>query len=133
MYALLLPSAHNFISAVEENVNVEVRAIGVPTPTPTPCLFPSPACTALVCAPRKRLLVREVVEKFLARREIVVFIVLPFWSRVRPRQAPIWAGSNSLANVWRMPSTPGRAAHLGVLFRKMRGCRANVCKAIERK
>jgi hypothetical protein len=43
MYALLFPSAHNFISAVEENVNVLVRAIGVPTPTPTPCLFPSPA------------------------------------------------------------------------------------------
>src|ERR1700716_896392 len=93
MYALLLPSAHNFISAVEEKVNVEVRAIGVPTPTPTPCLFPSPACTALVCEPRKRLLVREVVEEFLARSEIVVFIVLPFWSRIRQRQAPIWADS----------------------------------------
>src|SRR6266576_2886414 len=123
MYALLLPSAHIFISAVEEKVNVEVRAIGVPTPTPTPCLFPSPACTALVCAPRKRLLVRDVVERFLARREIVVFIVLPLWSRVRSRQAPIWAGSSTLADVWRMPCTPGRAAHLGVLFRKKRGCR----------
>src|SRR5258708_37535312 len=93
MYALLLPSAHNFISAVEEKVNVEVRAIGVPTPTPTPWLFPSPACTALVCAPRKRLLGREVVEEFLARREIVVFMVLPFWIHIRPRQAPISAVS----------------------------------------
>src|SRR3981081_1096731 len=93
MYALLLPSAHNFISAVEEKVNVEVRAIGVPTPTPTPCLFPSPACTAVVCERRSPVLVGAVVEEFLARSEIVVFIVLPFWSRICQRQAPIWADS----------------------------------------
>src|SRR5580765_5264348 len=93
MYALLLPSAHNFISAVEENVNVLVRAIGVPTPTPTPCLFPSPACTALVCEPRGRALlrVREFVEEVLPRREVVVFMVPPVCSRISPRQAPIWA------------------------------------------
>src|SRR5229473_5334998 len=97
MYALLLPSAHNFISAVEENVNVLVRAIGVPTPTPTPCLFPSPACTALVWEPRGRapLLVREFVEEVLARREVVVFMVPPVCRRISPRQAPIWADSNT--------------------------------------
>src|ERR1700730_6157797 len=71
MYALLFPSAHNFISAVEENVNVEVRAMGVPTPTPTPCLLPSPAWTALVCAPRCCCFC---VEEF-------VFIVQPFCAR----------------------------------------------------
>src|SRR5258708_34083252 len=83
MYALLLPSAHNFISAVEENVNVLVRPIGVPTPTPTPCLFPSPACTALVCAPRSRAFTFDV--------GIVVFMVLPFWGHRSGGQAPIWA------------------------------------------
>src|SRR5258706_157556 len=78
---------------VREFTSVSVPARSVPTRTPTPCLCPWTACTALVCEPRKRLLVREVVEEFLARREIVVFIVLSFWSRVRPRQAPIWADS----------------------------------------
>jgi hypothetical protein len=81
---LLFPSAHNFISAVEENVNVLVRAIAVPTPTPTPCLFPSPAWTAFVCEPRGREVVFE--------REGLTFIVLPFCGRIGPRQAPIWAG-----------------------------------------
>src|SRR6266851_5877275 len=82
MYALLLPSAHNFISSVEENVNVLVRAIAVPTPTPTPCLFPSPAWTALVWEPRGR--------------EFVVFMVRPFWTRISSRQAPIWAGKEQV-------------------------------------
>src|SRR5712671_357046 len=91
MYALLLPSAHNFISAVEENVNVLVRAIGVPTPTPTPCLFPSPACTALVCAPRERESVCEAVRARAPWREVVVFMVSPVCSRIVPQQAPIWA------------------------------------------
>jgi hypothetical protein len=40
---LLFPSAHRFISAVDEKVNDEVRQIGAPTGTPTPCRTPSPA------------------------------------------------------------------------------------------
>jgi hypothetical protein len=78
---------------VEENVKVEVRAIGVPTPTPTPCLFPSPACTAFVCAPRGRelLLMREFVEEVVAPGKVVFLIVLLFWSRRSAGQAPIWA------------------------------------------
>lgn len=43
MYALLFPSAHSFISSVDENVNVEVRQISGPTGAPTPCLSGSPA------------------------------------------------------------------------------------------
>src|ERR1700682_147846 len=89
MYALLLPSAHNFISAVEENVNVLVRAIGVPTPTPTPCLFPSPACTAFVWGPRGRE--GAVARELVVLREDVVFIVPPFCNRLARQQAPIWA------------------------------------------
>jgi hypothetical protein len=42
MYALLLPSAHSFISAVEEKVNVDVRQIGVLTGAPTPWRGGSP-------------------------------------------------------------------------------------------
>jgi hypothetical protein len=52
MYALLLPSAHSFISSVEENVKVELRHISVPTGAPTPCLFRSPAWTERVCGPQ---------------------------------------------------------------------------------
>jgi hypothetical protein len=43
MYALLFPSAHRFISSVEENVNVDDRQMLGPTGAPTPCLFGSPA------------------------------------------------------------------------------------------
>jgi hypothetical protein len=42
MYALLLPSAHSFISAVEDKVNVDVRQIGVLTGAPTPWRGGSP-------------------------------------------------------------------------------------------
>src|SRR5271155_1814670 len=51
MYALLLPSAHFFISATDENVNVELWQTSVATGPPTPCRFGSPACTARVCNP----------------------------------------------------------------------------------
>src|SRR5258706_9818745 len=99
MYALLFPSAHNFISAVDENVNVLVRAIGVPTPTPTPCLFPSPACTAFVCAPRTRefLPARNffVLDEPVVVDEDLVFMALPFWVRISPQQAPIWADAKT--------------------------------------
>src|SRR3979490_1732325 len=117
MYALLLPSAHNFISAVEENVNVLVRAIGVPTPTPTPCLFPSPACTALVCAPRGRA--------FIFDLGIVVFMVLPFWGHRSGGQAPIWADWEIRARSRK--ESPGR-----VPFRKVGRRRADVHTTSER-
>jgi hypothetical protein len=42
MYALLLPSAQRFISAVEEKVKVEERQISVTTAAPTPCRRGSP-------------------------------------------------------------------------------------------
>src|SRR6266404_3641866 len=114
MYALLLPAAHNFISAVEENVNVEVRAIGVPTPTPTPCLFPSPACTALVCAPRSRAFTFDVGN--------VVFMVLPLWGHRSGGQAPIWAD-------WKIRA---RSRKNRVPFRKVGRRRADVHTTSER-
>src|SRR5712692_1914958 len=52
MYALLVPSAQRFISAVLAKVNVELRAIGVATGAPTPCLF-SPAWIARVASPQR--------------------------------------------------------------------------------
>jgi hypothetical protein len=50
MYALLLPSAQRFISAVSENVNVDERTMGVATGPPTPW-FDSPAWIARVESP----------------------------------------------------------------------------------
>jgi hypothetical protein len=50
MYALLLPSAQRFISAVSENVKVDERTIGVATGPPTPW-FDSPAWIARVASP----------------------------------------------------------------------------------
>src|SRR5579863_4439212 len=48
--------------------------MGVPTPTPTPCLLPSPACTAVVCAPR--------CGRFCA--EDLVVMMQPFCARSSP-------------------------------------------------
>jgi hypothetical protein len=90
MYALLFPSAHNFISAVDVNVNVDVRAMGVPTPTPTPCLLPSPAWTAFVCEPRTRAEF-VLLDDFFFLDDVVVFMAVPFWARISSQQAPIWA------------------------------------------
>src|SRR6267142_1961673 len=103
MYALLLPSAHNFISAVEENVNVLVRAIGVPTPTPTPCLFPSPACTAFVCEPRSREFLLGVERDLLV--EVVVFMAWPLCSCLAQQQAPIWADRKAGQIAGKVPVT----------------------------
>src|SRR5216683_1824594 len=52
MYALFLPSAHNFISSVEEKVKVEERIISVTTGPLTPRRLGSPAWMALVWGPR---------------------------------------------------------------------------------
>src|SRR5712691_8639834 len=51
MYALLLPSAQRFISAVPEKVKVELRAIGVDTGAAMPCLG-SPLWMARVASPQ---------------------------------------------------------------------------------
>src|SRR4030095_14254440 len=51
MYAVFLPSAHSFISCVEEKVNVEVRQMLVPTPALTPWREGSPAWMARGCDP----------------------------------------------------------------------------------
>src|SRR5580765_8528813 len=81
MYALLLPSAHSFISAVEEKVNVDVRQIGVPTGAPTPWRDGSPPWMAVVCGPSIR---------WVCLRAGLFFIRAPFWVRELPQQAPIW-------------------------------------------
>src|ERR1700719_4926864 len=70
MYALLLPSAHSFISSVEEKVNVELRQISVPTGAPTPCLFGSPACTERVCGPHFCVLEFFIMLELLAVKPI---------------------------------------------------------------
>src|SRR5258708_875586 len=51
MYALFLPSAHSFISSVEEKVKVEERIISVTIGPLTPRRFGSPPGVALVCGP----------------------------------------------------------------------------------
>src|SRR5208282_2246700 len=81
MYALLLPSAHSFISAVEENVKVDVRQIGVPTGAPTPCRGGSPPWMAIVWVPRLCGFDLEAS---------IFFIATPFWTHISTRQAPIW-------------------------------------------
>src|SRR5271170_2177598 len=81
MYALLLPSAQSFISAVEENVNVDVRQIGVPTGAPTPWRAGSPPCIAVVCGP-------YFFDACFA--DVFFFIRTLFWPSFLTRQAPIW-------------------------------------------
>lgn len=57
--------------------------MGVPTPTPTPCLFPSPACTALVCEPRAcepvPLSALAARRERISGRDGLVFMAQPFW------------------------------------------------------
>src|ERR1700686_2599298 len=66
MYAWLLPSAHSFISSVEENVNVDVRQMFGPTGPPTPWRFGSPAWTERVCGPHFGILEFFMVLELLA-------------------------------------------------------------------
>src|SRR5580704_13497958 len=84
MYALLFPSAHNFISAVEEKVNVDVRLMGVPTGAATPWRGGSPPWIAVVCGPGLRELVLWAG---------LFFIRTPSWTGISSRQAPIWRGA----------------------------------------
>src|SRR5712691_1073855 len=63
MYALLLPSAQRFISAVLENVKVELRAIGVVIGAPIPC-FSSPLWMARVASPHWSLLLLLIGARF---------------------------------------------------------------------
>src|SRR5271157_3629894 len=81
MYALLLPSAQSFISAVEAKVNVDVRLMGVPTGAATPWRGGSPPWIAIVCGPSIRVL-------FLGADWF--FIRAPFWRYRSHQQAPIW-------------------------------------------
>src|ERR1035441_10375108 len=81
MYALLLPSAHSFISSVEENVKVELRQISVPTGAPTPCLFGSPAWTDRVCGPHFCIL------EFFMVLELLAFKPFPASTILAPAHA----------------------------------------------
>src|ERR1700676_2735492 len=71
MYALLLPSAHSFISSVEEKVNVDVRQMLGPTGAPTPWRFGSPAWTERVCGPHFSVL------EFFMVLELLAFTAIP--------------------------------------------------------
>src|SRR3982074_1119767 len=71
MYAWLLPSAHSFISSVEEKVKVDVRQMFVPTGPPTPWRFGSPAWTERVCGPHFSVL------EFFMVLELLAFTAMP--------------------------------------------------------
>src|SRR6266849_5833693 len=91
MYALLLPSAQRFISAVLEKVKVEVRAMGVLTGTPTPCLD-SPLWMARVASPQS----------------CAGFLVIgpPLSPQPNARQRPNWRAGDEKAI--RLPLPPAR-------------------------
>src|ERR1700681_3339668 len=71
MYAWLLPSAHSFISFVEEKVKVDVRQMFGPTGAPTPWRFGSPAWTERVCGPHFCVL------EFFMVLELLAFTAMP--------------------------------------------------------
>src|ERR1700730_3201890 len=108
MYALLLPSAHSFISSVEEKVKVDVRQMFGPTGAPTPWRFGSPAWTERVCGPHF-----SVLELFMVL-ELLAFTAIPgkhhFGATRRGARSRCRRADQREACAWRLLFPPARWA-----------------------